>query len=156
MSDTLKILLSIVIVVSLGFVSGYSTADAIQGWYTTINKPFFQPPNWLFAPVWTVLYIMIGLSFGLIITKVNDSNAKQLAIKVFVIQLFLNLIWSPIFFSLQKPLFAAMVIIVLAILIILTIKMFQRLYQPAGQLLIPYLIWVVFATCLNIAIVVLN
>lgn len=156
MSTTLKIFLCVIATVTLGFISGYSTAGSIEGWYSTLNKPFFQPPNWLFGPVWTVLYIMIGLSIGLILTKVKDSKAKQLAIKVFVVQLVLNLIWSPVFFGLQKPLIAAIIIIVLLVLIVTTIRMFLHLYKPAGQLLIPYLLWVSFATCLNIAIVVLN
>ena len=156
MSDNLKISLCIFLTLSLGFLSGFSTSSAITGWYTTLIKPFFQPPNWLFGPVWSILYIMIGLSIGLIWTKVEVSKAKSNAIKVFIFQLFLNLIWSPVFFGLKMLLPAAVIIIILWFFIFITIRMFSGLHKIAGKLLIPYLLWVSFATCLNVAIAILN
>lgn len=156
MSDNLKIALCIILTFTLGFLSGFTTSSAISGWYSTLNKPFFQPPNWLFGPVWSILYVMIGLSAGLIWTKVEPSAAKNLAIKVFIFQFFLNLIWSPVFFGLKMILPAATIIIVLWFFILINIRMFSKLHKTAGKLLIPYLLWVSFATCLNVAIVILN
>ncbi|MBT8234057.1 MAG: tryptophan-rich sensory protein [Saprospiraceae bacterium] len=156
MSDNIKILLITVSALLLGFVSGFSTNDAITTWYPTLNKPFFQPPNWLFGPVWTVLYIMIGISVGLILTKVENSELKKKALVVFGIQFVLNLIWSPIFFGLKQITLALIVIIILLVMIFYTIKLFSKLNNSSGKLLIPYFLWVTFATLLNGAIVYLN
>ena len=157
-----KILISSIVILVLGFLSGVSTADSIPNWYVTLNKPFFTPPNWLFGPAWTVIYILMGISFGRIWQVVAKSRypivqkfARQ-GLWLFVVQFFLNLIWTPVFFGMQSPGVALFIIIPLAILILLVIRHFFRLDRMAAFVLIPYLVWVTFASFLNLGIYVLN
>jgi tryptophan-rich sensory protein len=138
----------------VGGLSGYFTASNIATWYVTLNKPFFNPPNYLFGPVWTVLYLMMGISLGMIINAKHSNKNKSLII--FSIQLVLNFFWSVIFFSLQSPGWAAIEIIALWLSIIYMIRNFYKINKWAGWLQIPYLLWVTFASVLNISIYVLN
>jgi translocator protein len=123
--------------------------SAIPTWYAALNKPFFSPPNWIFGPVWTLLYIMMGYSLYLVWVRRKVPT-------IFWIQLFLNFIWSIIFFGMKNPTLALVNIIVLWIAIVLTIKAFSKIDKLASRLLWPYLAWVSFATFLNLAIVLLN
>lgn len=138
----------------VGGLSGYFTASNIATWYVTLNKPFFNPPNYLFGPVWTVLYLMMGISLGMIINAKHSNKNKSLII--FSIQLVLNFFWSVIFFSLQSPGWAAIEIIAMWLSIIYMIRNFYKINKWAGWLQIPYLLWVTFASVLNISIYVLN
>ena len=138
----------------VGGLSGYFTASNIATWYVTLNKPFFNPPNYLFGPVWTVLYLMMGISLGMIINAKHSNKNKSLII--FSIQLVLNFFWSVIFFSLQSPGWAAIEIITLWLSIIYMLPNFYKINKWAGLLQIPYLLWVTFASVLNISIYVLN
>jgi tryptophan-rich sensory protein len=138
----------------VGGLSGYFTASNIATWYVTLNKPFFNPPNYLFGPVWTVLYLMMGISLGMIINAKYSNKNKSLII--FSIQLVLNFFWSVIFFSLQSPGWAAIEIIAMWLSIIYMIRNFYKINKWAGWLQIPYLLWVTFASVLNISIYVLN
>ena len=138
----------------VGGLSGYFTASNIATWYVTLNKPFFNPPNYLFGPVWTVLYLMMGISLGMIINAKHSNKNKSLII--FSIQLVLNFFWSVIFFSLQSPGWAAIEIIAMWLSIIYMIRNFYKINKWAGLLQIPYLLWVTFASVLNISIYVLN
>jgi tryptophan-rich sensory protein len=138
----------------VGGLSGYFTASNIATWYVTLNKPFFNPPNYLFGPVWTVLYLMMGISLGMIINAKHSNKNNSLII--FSIQLVLNFFWSVIFFSLQSPGWAAIEIIALWLSIIYMIRNFYKINKWAGWLQIPYLLWVTFASVLNISIYVLN
>ena len=132
------------------------TVGAIDTWYVTLNKPFFSPPNWIFGPVWTLLYLMMGMSLYLVwVTKI-DKKTKRRAITFFFIQLGLNLLWSILFFGLKSPSAALLGIIVLWIAICLTIINFLRVSKLAAWLLIPYIAWVSFATILNLSILLLN
>lgn len=151
-----KIAICVLLCMATGFISGASTADSIQNWYSTLNKPFFNPPNWIFAPVWTILYILIGISAGMIWHKGLDQNGVKWALGLFVGQFVLNLLWSPFFFNLQAPTIALIIIIVLWFLILVTIMNFNKINKTAGRLMIPYFMWVSFATLLNGAIVYLN
>lgn len=157
-----KIAISSLVCLGLGFLSGYSTMSEIQGWYASLEKPAFTPPNWLFGPAWTVLYILIGGSFGLI-WQVAAKGRYPIIIKfakrgliIFAIHFFLNLIWTPLFFGLHKPGWALVVIVLMIGFIIALIRHFFRLDRVAAFLLIPYLLWVVYATMLNIGILILN
>jgi len=150
----LKLLLSLALCLGAGVLGSVFTTSAIPTWYQTLNKPFFSPPNWLFAPVWTVLYVLMGISLYLVWT--SKSKLKQNALTLFFIQLGLNAIWSIIFFGLQNPLFALVEIVAMWLAIFLTIKVFYKINKPASNLLIPYLVWVSFATILNLSIVILN
>ncbi len=124
-------------------------------WYNTLNKPFFSPPNWVFGPVWTVLYILIAIS-GFVIWRKKTKVKKNKALKLFGIQLILNLIWSPIFFGAHQILLAFIVIIFMLYFIYKTINAFFKIDKTAVYLLYPYLAWVSFATILNLSVWLLN
>lgn len=154
MSLSLKIILCSIGCICLGFLSGYFGGSVETAWYQNLVKPWFQPPGWLFGPVWTILYGMIGASIALIWHSQVENKSK--AYLLFVVQFILNLIWSPIFFMMQNPVLALVVIVTLWVLLLLTISCFKKIDKLAGKLLIPYLFWISFATILNSAIVYLN
>ena len=155
--DFLKLTFSIGICLGAGIIGSFFTVSAIPTWYATLNKPFFSPPNWIFGPVWTILYILMGYSLYLVWVKRNPSTSLRTGVPtVFWIQLILNTAWSIIFFGMRNPTLAFINIIVLWIAIVLTIKAFSKVDKLAPQLLWPYLAWVSFATFLNLAIVLLN
>ncbi len=133
-----------------------ATASSVSSWYTTLNKPFFTPPNWLFGPVWTVLYVMMGWAAGLIWSRGFHHLWVKSALYAFGIQLLLNGTWSIVFFGLRSPVWAFVIIVLLAIMIVVTIRQFRVVNKTAAWLLAPYLAWVVFASALNLAIVLLN
>lgn len=151
-----KFIVSILMCQMVGIIGAVITMPAITTWYVGLIKPAFNPPSWIFGPVWTLLYLMIGISFFLIWNKKTKIETKQNAFIVFFIQLFLNAIWSPIFFGLKSPLVALLVIVALWISILLTIINFNKISKLASYLLIPYLLWVSFATVLNFSIWQLN
>lgn len=132
------------------------TTGAIDTWYQTLNKPFFSPPNWVFGPVWSLLYLAMGVSFYLVWTTKAENNIKRQGITFFLIQLALNVLWSILFFGLKSPIAAFVGIILLWLAIYFTLKKFLQISKLAGWLLIPYLVWVSFATVLNLSIVLLN
>lgn len=141
----------------MGFLSSIPTRSSILNWYPTIQKPFFNPPNWIFGPVWTLLYILMGIAVGLIWSKHTKNNTEtKNALWFFVLQLGLNALWSLIFFGLKNPFLAFVEIILLWLVIYETIKTFSKIDSVAGKLLYPYLAWVSFATILNGAIMYLN
>lgn len=144
-----KLILSIGICLGAGIIGSFFTVSSIPNWYVTLNKPSFSPPNWIFGPVWTILYILMGYTLYLVWVKRSVPT-------IFWIQLILNAIWSIIFFGMKNPVLALADIVALWIAIILTIKVFYKINKLAGQLLFPYLAWVSFASILNIAIVLLN
>ncbi len=156
MSLPIKILFCIVICVALGSLSGVVAGNTTGIWYQALNKPWFQPPSWVFAPAWTLLYTMIGAAYGLIWHHHEEFKNAGKAISLFVIQLVLNLLWTPIFFRMENPILALVVIAVLWIFIVWTIRAFSLHSKRAAYLLIPYLLWVTFATVLNGSIVLLN
>lgn len=151
-----KLPLSIAICLLVGFLSGISTSDNISGWYSTLEKPFFNPPNWIFGPVWTFLYILMGIALGKVWSSDSSGKEKNKAIFVFGSQLAVNAIWSIFFFGMQNPLLAFIDIIILIVLIVYTIKLFKPINRMASWLLYPYLVWVSFATILNLSIILLN
>ena len=156
MNNVTKLLTSIVICELTGLLSTPFTIASIPSWYATLHKPFFQPPNWIFGPVWTILYFMMGISLYLIwIDKIKIQQKSQ-ALTNFGIQLFLNFIWSILFFGLHKPILGFVDIFALWIMIVLTIRTFAPISKNAAYLLIPYLLWVSFASILNLYIVILN
>lgn len=125
-------------------------------WYNTLSKPFFTPPAWLFGPAWTFLYVLMAVSAFLVWRKRTTKKKVKEALKVFVIQLVLNLAWSPIFFGLHDIFLALLLILVLWYLILLTIREFYKIDKIASYLLWPYLVWVSFATILNFSVWCLN
>ena len=139
-----------------GGVGSAFTVQAIPTWYAGLNKPFFNPPNWIFGPVWTLLYILMGIAFYLVLTTKTAKRLRQTAIIYFVIQMALNAGWSIVFFSWQQPLVALVVVVGLWLSIVACIISFQKINILAARLLYPYLAWVTFASLLNMAIVLLN
>ncbi|MBN1805975.1 MAG: tryptophan-rich sensory protein [Sedimentisphaerales bacterium] len=138
------------------FGSLFTTADSLGNWYANLNKPFFNPPNWIFGPVWTTLYIMMGVSAFLVWQKGLDGKPVRIGVICFVVQLALNAVWTPLFFGLRSPLLGLIDIILLLAAIIVTIFSFFKISIPAGLLLIPYFLWVSFATILNASLYILN
>lgn len=156
MKDLHKLIISVVGCQLVGILSVPFTISAIPTWYSTLNKPFFAPPNWVFGPAWTLLYFLMGISFYLIWRQDwKKKNIKTAGI-FFLIQLGLNFLWSPIFFGLRSPILGLINIVAMWILIAITMRKFYPLSKLAFYLLVPYLFWVSFATILNLAIVLLN
>jgi benzodiazapine receptor len=129
---------------------------AISTWYVALEKPPFTPPNWLFAPVWVTLYLLMGISAFVIWRRGLESRQIKIALLVFLIQLALNALWSVVFFGLQSPFYGFIVIVALWIAILLTILRFFKISKVAGALLLPYILWVKFAMALNVSIWILN
>lgn len=150
-----KLVLSIVLALLAGGIGSLATSSNIPTWYAGIEKPSFNPPNEVFGPVWTVLYILMGISLYLVWTA-NSKRPKQRAFLVYGLQLVLNTAWSLVFFGLQAPEAALAVIVGLLASIVLTMRLFWPFSRSAVYLLIPYLAWVSFATVLNAAICILN
>lgn len=141
----------IVLCEAAGVAGTIFTAQAIPEWYALLNKPTFSPPNWLFGPVWITLYLMMGTAAWLVWRREGIG-----ALRVFWVQLALNALWTPLFFGLQNPLAGLVCIVLMWLAIAWTIVGFWRVSRLAALLLVPYLIWVSFATVLNAAIYVLN
>ncbi len=150
------ITISVAVCLLIGFLSSIATQSSVNDWYTTLNKPSFTPPNELFAPVWTALYILMGISAGIVWSKGYHHIWVKTALYHFVFQLLFNALWSIVFFGLKNPLLGLVVILALLILIMLTIKWFRIISKPAAYLLIPYVLWVGFAAALNYKIWELN
>lgn len=151
-----KLILSLLIPISIGGLSGYITRnDPGSEWFKNLTKPFFNPPGYLFGPVWTVLYILMGISLYLIWTT-HKTPLRQKALIVFAVQLFFNFWWSILFFSFHTLLIALVEILLLWSLIIYMIKLFKKIKPLAGYFQVPYLLWVSFATFLNLSIWFLN
>jgi translocator protein len=179
MKNSIKLIVSILICEFAGILGSIFTAPAIKSWYYFLNKPSFSPPNWLFAPVWTILFLLMGISLYLAWSKDFKANVpekgiekkawnkiseklwsgswrEENAVLIFVIQLVLNIFWSVIFFGLKSPDFAFVEILMLWFAILYTIINFYRISKPAAYLLIPYLLWVSFAAFLNLSIWLIN
>ena len=155
----LKILVSVLVCMGLGFLSGLVTMDEIKTWYLSLNKPAFNPPNAVFGPAWTTLYTLMGIAFGIVWHRLSQQGIplfRSTAVRLFLVQFLLNLAWSSIFFNWHKLGLALLEIIVLWIFILLTIIHFFKISKWSGILLIPYILWVSFATVLTAAIWHLN
>jgi len=152
----MKLIISIAIPLLVGAIAGFFTTSGVNGWYVMANKPSFNPPNWLFAPVWTALYLMMGIALYLVWSKDAEKAIKKTAIILFSVQLLLNFAWSFIFFYAQQPGWAFVEIIALWMMILLTIFWFGKISSLASWLLVPYISWVSFAALLNFYIWKLN
>jgi len=155
MKTSLKLLLCIIIPLAIGAVSGVATTSSIDTWYVNIEKPSFNPPNYLFGPIWTTLYVLMGISFFMILQS-KKSELKTKAIAIFCIQLFLNFWWSFIFFKFQLLGLAFIEIILIWLSIAAMIILFFEINKTAALLQIPYLLWVSYASVLNGTIWLLN
>lgn len=154
MKKVLTLIACIILTLSVGALSGYLTAKEIPGWYEGLQKPSFNPPNYLFGPVWTLLYILMGISLFLVIRSGTSGKGKPIIF--FFVQLTLNFLWSLIFFNFHHVALALVDILLLWVFILLMISSFYKESRVAGLLQLPYLLWVSFATVLNAAILLLN
>jgi benzodiazapine receptor len=153
---TLKLVVSILLCQLAGVIGGLFTASSVDSWYATLTKPSFNPPNWLFSPVWITLYVLMGVALFLVWRQGIQTEGVKSALIVFGLQLALNTLWSLLFFGLKMPLFAFIEIVILWCLILITILKFKKISKIAGLLLIPYLLWVSFAAVLNYFLWYLN
>jgi translocator protein len=153
--NLLKLIISLLLPLGIGAIAGIFTMKAIPTWYETLNKPSFNPPNWVFGPVWTTLYFLMGISLFLI-WKLEAGKERNRAIGAFLIQLFLNFCWSFLFFYFHQLGLALVEVILLWISILIMILFFYRLRPVAAYLNIPYILWVTFASVLNAAYYFLN
>lgn len=151
-----KFLISTIGCELVGIAATPFTISAIPGWYQTLNKPPFSPPNWIFGPVWTILYFLMGVAAYLIWIKGLEEKAVKKALIFFIAQLVFNFFWSILFFGFHSPILGLINILILWVLILITIIKFYKISKTASYLLIPYLLWVSFATILNLSIVLLN
>ncbi len=175
----IKLLVSIIICELAGVIGSFYTASEIQGWYAGLKKPFFNPPNWIFGPVWSILFLLMGIALYLVWEKNfviknfvgsafdeswnkvsgkfwSGSWQKLNIILIFSAQLVLNILWSLIFFGSHNPAAAFFELLMLWVAIVYTIVNFYRVSKVASYLLIPYILWVTFAGILNLSIWILN
>lgn len=152
--DYKKLTISIAIPLIAALIGSIFTNSSVGSWFKTITKPWFSPPDWLFGPVWTILFILMGISLYLVW---NTKSSKKInAISVFGIQLALNIAWSGLFFGMQEPAYAFIEIIILWVAIAANILYFRVISKTAAYLLLPYILWVTFAVFLNYNIMILN
>ena len=157
MNKFVKIAIALVVCLMVGYSASLVTRPSIETWYVMLEKPVFNPPNWIFMPVWTLLYILMAVAAGLVWDKIKEQNEEvKKALGFFLIQLILNAIWSYLFFGLKNPMLALIEIILLWLMIYETYLKFIKINKTAGYLLIPYLAWVGFAAILNGSIWWLN
>jgi benzodiazapine receptor len=157
MQKLVRISLVVTTCLLIGYLSGMVTKESAQTWFPTLVKPIFNPPNWIFMPVWTSLYILMAVAAGLVWDKIKEANEEvKKALGFFIIQLILNAVWSYLFFGLKNPMLALIEIVILWLMIYETYLKFVKINKIAGYLLIPYLAWVGFATILNASIWWLN
>lgn len=154
--NIVKLFTSLVVCQCAGIVGSVCTAPAIPSWYATLQKPAFTPPNWLFAPAWITLYLLMGIAAFLVWRVGLENRRVRTALIIFLVQLVLNALWSVVFFGMQSPLYGVIVIAILWLMILLVILKFARISAAAAWLLVPYILWVSFATALNISIWILN
>lgn len=149
MSPRVALGLAVLLPVGVGALGSLSTMDAVRTWYPALTRPSFAPPTWVFGPVWTVLYLMMGVASWLVWRQGPARPEVQSALTIYGVQLGFNLAWSWLFFGIQRPFLALLDIVVLFVLIGLTAVRFAAVSRGAAALLVPYLAWVGFATALN-------
>lgn len=150
MNKILRFIGAIAVCESAGIIGSYFTITSIRTWYVTLSKPFFNPHSWVFGPVWTVLYALMGISLYMALGK------KRVHLKWFWIQLALNSLWSILFFGLRNPPIALLEIILLWAATFMTIRSFWKHARASAFLLLPYIAWITFAGILNLSLVLLN
>src|SRR5512133_2858936 len=150
------LILCIAIPLIIGVIGSVFTMPSIPGWYAGLQKPAFNPPAWIFGPVWTLLYTLMGISLWLVIRDGITEKPVQQAVVIFTAQLIANFAWSIIFFGLHMIAFAFLEVLLLDILIIATIVSFRKINPTAGWLLVPYICWTAFASILTGTIWILN
>ena len=154
--DILTLVVFVLICQAAGGIGGLFTATSVGTWYAALRKPPYNPPGWIFGPVWTVLYALMGVAAWLVVRRGWNSVAVKAALAAFVAQLVLNMLWSAVFFGMRSPGIAFIELLGLWVAILVTIRLFWRVSPTAGALLVPYVLWVSFAAVLNYSIWRLN
>jgi tryptophan-rich sensory protein len=154
-TDVIKLIVSIGVSLLAGIIGALPNIEAIPTWYAGLNKPWFNPPNWVFGPVWTLLFILIGLAL-FFVWRAPKSRIRDIGISLWVIQLVVNVFWNYAFFGFRSPLFGVATIVPLWILIAVTIYQFNKVDRWAAYLMVPYIVWVSLATALNMGVYLLN
>jgi translocator protein len=154
--QTIKLVASVALCLLAGFVGSIFTTPKIDGWYAQLNKPSFTPPGWLFGPVWTLLYVLMGIALYLVWRQGLAKKGVKSAFALFLVQLALNVLWSYAFFGAESPLAGLAVIVLLWTAIVATITYFAPISRGAALLLVPYILWVSFAEILNAKLYLLN
>ena len=152
----MKLIAAIAVCQMAGVIGSVFTSQGVTGWYVDLAKPWFTPPNWVFAPVWITLYTIMGISLYWIWQRGPGNAIVRSALLAFFGQLVINSVWSIVFFGLQSSFYALILIVMLWLLILLTIYKFYKLDKKAGLILIPYIAWVSIATLLNYYVWLLN
>lgn len=147
----IRFIASILVCQAAGLLGSVFTSRSVSTWYLGLAKPSFNPPNWVFAPVWTTLFVLMGISLFLVWQQ-GSSQLRTVGLVLFFVQLGLNVAWSALFFGLRSPALALLEIGVLWLAILATTVAFWRVSRPAALLLVPYLAWVAFAAVLNAAL----
>ncbi|MFP5439439.1 MAG: TspO/MBR family protein [Bacteroidia bacterium] len=157
MNKTMKILVMVATTVTLGYIAGTVTQTSVDTWYPTLNKPSFTPPNAVFPIAWSTLYILMGVAAGCVWARMDyEKELVRKGLTFFAIQFALNMLWSYLFFGLKNPMVALVEIVLLWLMIYETWFVFRKIDKIAGWLMVPYLLWVTYATALNAAIWYLN
>jgi len=151
-NNLLKLIIAITVSELAGIVGSLFTAPSVPTWYQGLAKPAFTPPGWVFAPVWTTLFALMGIAAYLVWRKGLERREVKIALAIFIFQLVLNTLWSFIFFGLHNPGLAIIEIIILWLAILTAIIYFAKISRPAAWLLVPYILWVSFAGFLNYSI----
>ena len=159
--DFVKLIVSLVVCFLAAAVGSFFTMPAISTWYATLTKPSFAPPNWVFGPVWTALYVLMAISLYIVWMEYDKAKFKKRdtikpALTVFGVQLVLNAVWSFLFFGLKSPLYGLVGIVLLWLAIVWTMIKFWKISKKATWLLVPYILWVSFATIVNFAVWLIN
>ena len=153
----LPVVIGVLICLAAGLLGSMVTMPAVESmWFIDLNKPVFQPPNWLFAPVWTILYILMGVAAGIVYVEGKNKMEGKTALILFAVQLILNILWSFMFFGVQTLLGVSVNIVLLWGTLLATIIYFFKVNRAAGWMMIPYILWVTFATILTITLFVMN
>jgi len=156
MKSAVRLIISVAVCEGVGLLGAVFTTPAIPTWYASLAKPPITPPSWLFAPAWTLLYLLMGIAAFLVWQKGLGERRVRAALIIFLVQLVLNFLWSAAFFGLESPAYGVLVIIPLWLMILLTTVLFFRVRAVSGWLMVPYLLWTTFASVLNMWFWVLN
>jgi tryptophan-rich sensory protein len=149
LASLFRLLVAVALPLAAGILGAFLTVDSVRDWYPSLVRPSFAPPSWVFGPVWTTLYVMMGVASWMVWRTGAGTPEVRGALVIYGVQLALNFAWSPLFFGLRQPALALVDIVLLLGLVAWTVVRFYRVSKPAGWLLIPYLGWVAFATVLN-------
>lgn len=148
----LILILSVLISQTAGVIGAVLNLASLGIWYNNLDKPFFTPPDWIFGPVWILLFSLIGVSLYLVLISDAKREYKKTAVSIFFLQWVLNIFWSFMFFTLRNPFYGFLEISALSISIVIMISIFRKINKASAYLLIPYLLWVLFAAALNFSI----